>query len=167
MLFDGVGFHVHFLLLLDEFGELSHDLVGDILDMLAAPRRINPVDERYVGEFVGGGEADHVFPTRVGVLIDALHGGSAAFPARGTLRANIQVNILLKMPHGNKRTIVFDFHGFVGDCGDIVRSFQKQGGHICGEVIASEPESRVIGAKADAGIRLDLGLGDDGWRDFR
>ena len=164
LLLDCVGFDIDFLLLLDEFRQLADDLVRDIFHVLAAPWGVNSIDEGHVGEFVGGREANDILPAGVRALIDALHGSAAL---HRSFRADIQVNILLEMTHGNERAIVFDFHGFVGHCCDIVSSFQEQGDHIRGEVIASEPESGVIGAEADAGIRLDLGLCDDWRHDFR
>ena len=82
MLLDCIRLDIYLLLLLDKFGQLADDLVGDILHVLSTPRCVNPVDKRDMGELVGGGEAYDILPTRVRVLIDALHGCVA-------LRANI------------------------------------------------------------------------------
>ena len=104
-------------------------------------------------ELVGGRQAHGILPAGVRVLVDAL---DVALPA------DIQVDILLKMPDGDNRPIVFDFHGLVCHCGDIVGAFQEQREHIRCQIIPWESEPGVIRAEADAGIWLDFGLGDHG-----
>ena len=135
MLLDGIGLDIDLLLLLDEFGKLADDLIRDVFYMLSAAWSVYPIHERDVCEFVCGGETYNILPTRVGILVDAFHAATTTIRTRSTLRANIQIDILLKMTHRNKRAIVFHFHGLVSNGGDIVGAFQEKRGHVWRKVI--------------------------------
>ena len=120
-----------------------------------------------MGELIGGCEAHDILPAGVGVLVDALHAAASTFAAARTLRTDIQVDILLKMLDGNKRTVVFDFHSLIGDCGNIIRTLEKERDHIRGKIVSRESKPGVIGAETDAGIRFHFTLGDDWRHNFR
>ena len=104
-------------------------------------------------ELVGGRQAHGILPAGVRILVDAL---DVALPA------DIQVDILLKMTDGDNRPIVFDFHGLVRHCGDIVGALQEERKHIWCEIVSRQAEPGVIRAETNASIWLDFGLGDHG-----